>query len=482
MKGSLALSASFRAKLFVGYAAIILLLAGGMVFAIEQFGIIATRQVKRVRDEEMEITVVERLRWTGELIVSLGRGYIISGDSRIFVSLQNAQSHFDRAVTELRDASLNPEGDHLVAATERAADAFRHAQDDILLERQRTDDATALRRLETELLPLRLAFTQSLDRLVFHKEGVIASVYDQAAADRAQLKSWLYALFAALVATGFGISWYFGRLLSRSYSQEIEARDVASQALATRDQVMGMVAHDLRNPLAAIVMKAGVIRHAAGTDQIRRQAASIENVTGRMANLIQAMLDATTIDTGQFTVSKKPCSLDELIAEIDDIFANLSESRHVRFRVDRAIDTASLTVLADRERVLQVLSNLLGNALKFTPEGGEIILSDRREDGMIRFAVSDTGPGIDPSQFPNLFDRFWREETSGNKGTGLGLYIAKGIVDAHGGRIWIDSNPGRGATFFFTIPLTTEPIPGITPTPRRPSAPAPFTEPSRHNA
>jgi signal transduction histidine kinase len=96
---------------------------------------------------------------------------------------------------------------------------------------------------------------------------------------------------------------------------------------------------------------------------------------------------------------------------------------------------------------------LLENAVKFSPEGGEVVIGVERQAAMVRFTVSDTGPGISEAQLPRLFDRFWKSETSGKPGTGLGLFIAKGIVDAHGGQIGAESPPGQGATFYFTLPL-----------------------------
>jgi signal transduction histidine kinase len=121
-------------------------------------------------------------------------------------------------------------------------------------------------------------------------------------------------------------------------------------------------------------------------------------------------------------------------------------------RLEQSVADAGLAVLADRERVFQVLSNLVGNALKFTPSGGRVSLSVEQQGATVRFAVCDTGPGIPPVSLPRVFDRFWTE-TPGKKGTGLGLFIAKGIVDAHGGRIWVESELGHGATFAFTLPL-----------------------------
>jgi signal transduction histidine kinase len=106
--------------------------------------------------------------------------------------------------------------------------------------------------------------------------------------------------------------------------------------------------------------------------------------------------------------------------------------------------------------VLQVLSNLVGNALKFAPHGGRVTVTAERDGAMLRFAVRDTGPGIPPENLSRVFDRFWMKGAPGKQGTGLGLFIAKGIVEAHGGRIWVESEPGRGTRFDFTLPLAPE--------------------------
>jgi signal transduction histidine kinase len=132
------------------------------------------------------------------------------------------------------------------------------------------------------------------------------------------------------------------------------------------------------------------------------------------------------------------------------MFDSLAASKQVRF--EQIAKEPDLAILADRERVLQVLSNLIGNALKFTPPGGNVTLSIEREGPMARFGVLDTGPGIASDNLPHVFERFWRE-TPAEKGTGLGLFIAKGIVDAHGGRIWVESEVGRGTRFYFTLPI-----------------------------
>jgi signal transduction histidine kinase len=170
-----------------------------------------------------------------------------------------------------------------------------------------------------------------------------------------------------------------------------------------------------------------------------------------MEYLIKSLLDVSTMEAGRFSVTPAPCSVARVARETSEMFASLAAQREVR--LEQRVDGSGLAILADRERVLQVLSNLLGNALKFTPPGGQVTLSVERHGPVVQFAVVDTGPGIPDENLAHVFDRFWKDETPGKKGTGLGLFIAKGIIDAHGGRIWAESEPGRGARFYFTLPI-----------------------------
>jgi signal transduction histidine kinase len=180
------------------------------------------------------------------------------------------------------------------------------------------------------------------------------------------------------------------------------------------------------------------------------QAESIEHITGRMEHLIGSMLDAATIEAGRFTISKATFSVDQIVHEALEMFENLAASK--RIHLERVAGEAGLVIDADRERALQVISNLVGNALKFTPQGGHVTVSAEHHGDLVLFSVSDTGCGIASQDIPRVFDRYWKQETRGQKGTGLGLFIAKGIVDAHGGRIWVESEPGHGATFRFSLP------------------------------
>ncbi|WP_437680906.1 ATP-binding protein [Sorangium sp. So ce131] len=442
----------FEATARIGYAALTLLLAVGMAFSIRRFSSVTDEQIAWIRNKENDISLVERLRWSGELIVSHGRGYLLSGDRELLAEAHGARAQFEENVRALRGRALSPTSLELVGEIEREARNFIRLQDELFAARQRSEDMRPLvRRFDAELRPRRGELDVHVARLVEHKQDVVEQCYDIAKSERVRLERRLYGVLGLLVLTGVGIAWYFTRRLGGLYHQVREAREAARRAVAARDELMGILAHDLRNPLGAITVKAAMMRRGADSERTRQHAASIENVAMRMERLIRTMLDVAIMESSRFSVTPAPCAVDDLVRETVEIFGPLSESKQIRF--EQRVSEPGLAIHAERERVLQVLSNLLGNALKFTPQGGHVTLSVDREEAMVRFSVADTGPGIPRENLASLFERFWKDEAPGEKGTGLGLYIAKGIVDAHGGRIWVESEVGRGTRFYFTLPI-----------------------------
>ena len=441
---------SFESNAKLGYAILALLLAGGLALSIRRLTALAEAQIEHLRAEENDTTLVERLRWNAELIVSHGRGYLISAEPSLLDRVRDAEVRFDdNMAAVLRAEAHDAEWRLLVRKVAQAAERFRGAQRDLFNARTAPRDPQTVAELfETQLRPLRLDLERAVYRLVAHKEATLSETYKDAKRDRRRVERQLYVLLTGLLLTSIGVAWYFGTLLGRSYGHERAALEAARKAVAARDELMGLVAHDLRNPLGAITMKAALITKTATSDAARRNAESIENVARRMESLIKSLLDVATLEAGRFSLTRGACDVDGLLHEILDLFSNLAGSKRVRLHAE--VTEHGLVIDADRDRVLQVLSNLVGNALKFVPQGGEVKLSIQRQHQAARFAISDTGPGIAASDVPRLFDRFWKRQASG---TGLGLFIAKGIVDAHGGRIWAESQPGHGATFSFELPL-----------------------------
>jgi len=232
-------------------------------------------------------------------------------------------------------------------------------------------------------------------------------------------------------------------------ARERAARAEAEAAVRSRDDILAIVSHDLRNPLNTISMSLSLIEMDQANERSRAQAGIIRRAIANMARLIQDLLDVNQIAAGKLVVSAAPVEVAALLEDSRASLATLALRKNQRFEV---LAGEAGTVLADRDRVSQLLSNLVGNAMKFTPEGGRIVLSAEPAEREVRFCVSDTGPGIDARDLPHIFDRFWQVRRVRRGGVGLGLAISKGIVEAHGGRIWARSAPGMGSEFFFTLP------------------------------
>ncbi|NOJ98834.1 PAS domain S-box protein, partial [Corallococcus coralloides] len=225
----------------------------------------------------------------------------------------------------------------------------------------------------------------------------------------------------------------------------------AEQAIRMREEVLRIVAHDLRAPLNVIQLSARMLeKHLSPGDHARPRLETLQKSVQRANRLIQDLLDVARMDGGSLAVERKPVDVAPLIQEALEQHRGLAEDRALLLQTH--VPEGVPRVLADPERLSQILSNLLGNALKFTPGGGRVLLRVQPEAGQVRFLVSDTGPGIAAEDRSRIFERFWQAGPKHNEGAGLGLAIVKGLVEAHGGQVGVDSAPGAGSTFFFTLP------------------------------
>ncbi|MBL0170220.1 MAG: PAS domain S-box protein [Gemmatimonadaceae bacterium] len=228
----------------------------------------------------------------------------------------------------------------------------------------------------------------------------------------------------------------------------------ARQAVRERDDMLAVVSHDLRNPVNAIVLLTGAVLsgdHEGGALMNRDDVESIRSAARQANDLIQDLQDVSRISTGRLRVEQRPVSIEEVVDDAADMFEPAMRDAGITFAVQVAPGIDPLP--ADRGRLLQVLSNLLGNAVRFTPRGGDVTLSLERGESAVRIAVRDTGPGVAPDDVPRLFERYWQAPRLLRAGSGLGLFISKGIVEAHGGEIGVVSNVGQGSEFWFTVPV-----------------------------
>ncbi len=228
----------------------------------------------------------------------------------------------------------------------------------------------------------------------------------------------------------------------------------AQAALRLQQDVLGVVAHDLRNPLNVITLAANVLLARLPDSSMRRPVERIIRGAERATRLVQDLLAIDAIDGGRFAIEKRRVeTADTILASLESQQA-LAANASIIFATDLSPGLPAIEV--DEERVLEVLENLVGNAVKFTSPGGQITVGASARDAEILFWVSDNGQGISPDDLPYLFDRFFQAKKKDRRGTGLGLTICKAIVEAHGGRIWAESQLKRGTTVYFTIPSMLE--------------------------
>jgi signal transduction histidine kinase len=221
----------------------------------------------------------------------------------------------------------------------------------------------------------------------------------------------------------------------------------AEEGLRMREELLSTVAHDLKNPLTSIRLNSEILlKHQADGEHVRRISQSSEE----MERLIHDLLDLTKLESGRIRLDRKPHDADELISACVKTLQPQAEKNGIE--IVKEVRPGECIADCDRDRIIQVLSNLIGNAIKFTGKGGRVRIEAQATGDGIRYSIIDNGPGISPQELPHIFDRYWQARRTQGGSAGLGLSIARGIVEAHGGRIWVESALRIGSRFFFTLP------------------------------
>jgi signal transduction histidine kinase len=347
-------------------------------------------------------------------------------------NLERERENADRALAEQK-AAVEAHADHVV---ERARD-----QADSILQqaRDKADD-----RLK-EILPLEViqsvvAAERKVEDQLVEQERAVAD--RSLALEREQNARDLMALLP-----------FERQQTDRSLLTE---RIRSDDALSNRDEFLGMVSHDLRDLLGGIVTNAVLLQRTAAAgesgDPGRTAAGRILRHASRMKRLIDDLTDLTSIDAGKLAVLATPGNLAPVISEAVASQRAAAAAREVALELPQL--PATLPGTFDPGRVLQVLQNLLGNAIKFTPAGGSVRVSCERAGGSWKISVTDTGPGIAPEHLETIFERFRQGAKTDGRGLGLGLYISRRLIEAQHGKIWVESTPGKGTTVSFTLPAS----------------------------
>ncbi|HYO77316.1 MAG TPA: PAS domain S-box protein [Thermoanaerobaculia bacterium] len=235
----------------------------------------------------------------------------------------------------------------------------------------------------------------------------------------------------------------------RLMEQEREAKEKAEAAVRVRDETLGIVSHDLRNPLTKIALSADLLVDVAPEEQ-PELVETIRSSARQMERLIQDLLDVARLETGKLTVARETVDPEPILREMCESNERIAQRKQQRIVCESP--STLPRICGDSGRLVQVFGNLIGNAMKFTPERGVITSQAQPEGRYVRFVVRDTGPGIPEADLKKVFTPYWQAKKTAHMGAGLGLAIVRGIIEAHGGEVWAENAPGGGAMFTFTIP------------------------------
>ena len=246
--------------------------------------------------------------------------------------------------------------------------------------------------------------------------------------------------------------------LRRSALESDLSRQVLREkdAVRARDELVAVVSHDLRSPLTAIVMQCGMMQRLIAADvspsskRLNSAIDTLQRATARMTNLLEDLLDTAKIEAGRYSIAPQALEVSQLFEDAWSLLTPLALNKFIDLTFT---GEPQLKIMADPERMFQVLSNLVGNAIKFTPKEGLISVTATLEGDFVAVSIVDSGAGIAPDQLPHVFERYWRVREGNPSGTGLGLYISQGIVRAHGGELTASSALGTGSVFRFTVPV-----------------------------
>lgn len=234
-------------------------------------------------------------------------------------------------------------------------------------------------------------------------------------------------------------------------SEQKRAEEALRLAVHMREEFLAIVSHDLRNPLNSVLLGSEILQSSPTLDpQSVGKIELILNAAKRMSRMLSDLLDLSSMDAGHLSMECKTESVDALLSATVETVTHSAAARGIQLEV--VANELNMVAFCDRERILQVLTNLVGNAIKFSSQSGRVRIEARRKVDDIEFAVRDSGTGITKSQLDHIFDPYWQAPKTAKLGTGLGLSIARGIVESHDGRIWAESDAGRGSCFFFTLP------------------------------
>ena len=432
-----------RQQLIAAQVALVAVIAVTAFMTVVALGSTATRGNDAYRQLASDLELRDHVRRSVQRISDATRRYLIDGTDVQRSRIAQLQRELDPSVDRLASRAIAP-GAPDSDSLERDVDGYIAWLSGVVAEHVPQNDFE--RTLESR--------SRDLEE---HLEGFADAAGQRGAetiakAHRLAHRAQLGVLFTSSI--GIAIGFVLGVMALRKIASQLRrvraATAVANQMAAARKELLEVVSHDLRMPLNAISLSAALLLEAESRENERNHIERISGATERMEHLLDDLSDVARLESGQITLHYERFNTRTIMEVCIDMFFARAKAQGIRLKCDcRDI----LSLRADRERLIQVFANLIGNALHFSGKDGRVTLSAVPESPGVRFAVTDTGPGIPQEERAQIFERYVQgRDRRGKQGVGLGLYISKRLVEAHRGQIGVESEVGKGSTFWFTIP------------------------------
>jgi len=459
---------TFERRIYMGFAAVAVSFVPLIFMAFWSLHKILSEEREVIAVNTEQLLDAEKLEYysaTQEALIPL---YVLSGDPKLLDRHHEQHLRFQKTLQNLKRSEI---GGEMQARLARIDDLSRRLNDlarpGIALREDGEPIDAVHDYFTTKARPLARQLNQELVSL----RAIESEELQAAQAQIGNTADWItYSLCFFLVISAALIA-LVGRLIFKTLRHK-QALDLSQQEVLKKEQelsqarkeIVEVVAHDLKAPLATINMSLELILETLSAQKnpdVERGLQIVQRSASSMRGLIDNLLDHAKIESDHLILEKSACDVAKLLKDLCQRFELLAREKGVVLKYE--IPDGWWLCYCDASRMEQVMSNLLANALKFTPRDGEIRTRLWRENGAITVAIQDTGLGIEADQLNHIFERFWQAKKTAKLGTGLGLAISKAIVEAHGGRIWAESTPGRGTQFFVRLPplhaSTETPIP-----------------------
>ena len=451
---------TFERRIYANLSAVVLVLIPLAAVTFMSLRRIIAEQRTLISVDMQHVLETERLRALDSTLSSIMPIYVLSGDSALLRRFYEGYDQFDDLEGQLAKSEVDPVVQSRLGHVKELSHQLRALAKPGIQMREHgasTDDVNKYFYKNMTLLAedLRTALKEISVRENDNLEAAKLRV--------SRMLDWVAGLLIVLSAIALVLILFIGRLTKTAIrqkreldlEQESELRHEQKISLARRE-VVEVVSHDLKNPLAAIKMSCDLMREQLFAGRPTPEFIESLNIVCRSADsmdlLIKGLLDHSKIESGVLRLEKTQTNFSQLVSDIAERFKPLARKRSIEF--DCKIEGEGMILAnCDPGRIDQVVSNIVGNALKFTDEGGCVHVAVKHRDAEVVVSVEDSGPGIEREELPHVFERLWHAQNTERAGHGLGLSIAKSIVDAHKGRIWVNSEKGKGSKFSFEIPV-----------------------------